>query len=258
MKTLIQTKSCLAFIIFLLIVSGCGNSDPSPTLTCFLKKWKTVDDAYVGENTFTYSADMKQITILSSSTFDGSSDSETFTLTADDDGNIIKIEFEDSPDVYYEYIYNASLKLTRQNQYTGTDLDYRVDYEYNSSGQFIKQQYYDLSSGTPVKSDYESFEYANSSSKNPLKQKSYSADGTLNLTSEFEYDNKKTPYDKLSFIIEIFSENNVTKVTRSDSGGVLEVTSTTYEYNDKGYPTKAITSDGSGDSTVETFTYECK
>ena len=266
MKTISKIKSILLLAILIFFVSGCNKGkDPAPILCYLLKSTSTSssDPGFTGSNTFNYSTDMKLTTVVSSYTDNGATETETYTVTYDSKGNITKAQNSSTPISRIEFTYDANNHITRKDYYEDNVLEDRTDHDYNASGQLIKDQYYEIVSGTAKKDFYSTYEYANTTTKNPLKLKYYSSDGTLSDTSEYLYDDKKTPFATLGALFnDTSAENNVTKETNSYQGSPsVSITTYTYEYNDNGYPTKSTSSNKTGTFTstdVNTYTYDCK
>jgi len=259
-------KSLLVVLISASLIVGCSDDNDDVALNkCFVTK-STSTYSYPGSSNnsvddvaFSYNSDNQVIKTVYTSTFNGDTNSSTSVLTYDAKGNLVK---QESEDYTTEYTYNSDNKVIKEDGFEDNILNDRYEYEYNSSGQLIKTQQYRISQdgSTATKNGYTTYEYANTTTKNPIRSKSFSQDGlTLLSTTEFEYDDKKTPLSALQLgTISAESENNVTKQTYKNSN-TTELTTYTYEYNEKGYPVKVTESDlSNGSTTIDIYTYDCK
>jgi hypothetical protein len=233
-----------------------------PPSKCLPTKGSFSEGDFSREITYTYNSNDQiiQYNGVTSSGFSG-----TNTITYDAKGNPIKDEGGFYNSSYVKYSYNDKNQLIRTERLKIPDnsLDFKDEYEYNSTGQLIKKQQFSTSSGSLMKGYSTTYEYSNTTDKNWIRSKQFNEMGVLQSTIEHEYDNKKTiGTDVLKLSNETL--NNVTKETRKEaSGNLVETTVNSYEYNDNGYPTKIIrteTSSGSPTPTVSTstYTYNCK
>jgi hypothetical protein len=247
-------------------VAGCGEKKVDPVIRCFPVTTSVVE-SQSGSNwssvgTFTYNGD-KLISGSFTSTSSSGTSTSTSAYTYDPNGNMIK---EETETYYTSYTYNGTNQLMRVERFNkpSNTLDFRDDYEYNASGQLVKKQYFVISSaGMATKSSYYAYEYAGASDKNVLRSKYFNVQNVLQSTTDYEYDNKKTPFADLGVNLADRSVNNTTKeTTRNSSGAVTSTTISTYQYDEKGYPTQEIrTSNNVGSSTITitiTYTYNCK
>jgi hypothetical protein len=190
--------------------------------------------------------------------------SGTNTITYDAKGNPIKNEGSFYNSSYVKYSYNDKNQLIRSERLKIPDntLDFKDEFEYNSTGQFINKIQYTTSSGTLTKNYSTTYEYSNTADKNWIRSKEFNEVGVLQSTTEYEYDNKKTfGADVYKFSNETI--NNVTKEMRKDaSDKVVQTILNSYEYNDNGYPTKmvqTVTYTGTTPTiSTSTYTYNCK
>jgi hypothetical protein len=191
--------------------------------------------------------------------------SGTNTLTYDAKGNLIKEEggFFDNTS-YTKYSYNDKNQLIRYERLKIPDnsLDFKDEYEYNSTGQMIKKDQFSTSSGSIRKNRSFTYGYSNTTSKNWIQSKEFDEAGALQSTTEYEYDTKKTiGTDVLTLSNQTL--NNKTKETLKDtSGKIVQTTVSSYEYNDYGYPTKVVQTiiyTGNAPTiSTSTYTYNCK
>jgi hypothetical protein len=87
-----------------------------------------------------------------------------------------------------------------------------------------------------------------------LRNNNYKQDGTLQVTTEYLYDNKKSPWPS----VEGGERNNVTRITRTE-GTSVQVQNFAYTYTDKGYPAELTQTDKTGTLVyTEVYTYACK
>jgi len=188
---------------------------------------------------------------------------------------------------YFKYNNSGELLETRTLTYSGNDLmkaefNSTVIYEYTKSGNKITAipgtQTWDLNSdGQLVKyvmeiggnSQITDFLYQNGNMVKDTYVYNHEAGGTDNVIEEYKYDDKKSPmyncttpqwYLIYSFIdIMISTANNVTERKwsfDSDTWAGTGAVTHEYEYDNDGYPTKRITTDGIGRKEVTDFTYK--
>jgi hypothetical protein len=262
----LSTKSLLSAVLAASILVGCNKDDDPKTKLCFLTTVVEVGSAET--TTINYTLENQKITkVNTKSVYSGGSFEDNTTITYDSKGNITETNSSDGTRTVFTYTNN---QVTKVEDFDGTTLSDRTDYEY-SNGQIVKAQYYDETNpGTFVKDDYDVFEYANTTSKNPIKIKSFSKTGTTpSYTVEYQYDDKKNPYSASAAILNLLSlyaeasENNITKATfTSASSPNVQTNTYTYEYNTEGYPTKSTrvatnTGQPSTSTSTTTYTYNC-
>lgn len=254
----ILIKSVLSAIVTAAILTGCSKDDDPKKNACLLTSFSLASGGDTYSATLTY--DGTRLTKFS--TIDGT-DQVTFTLKYDADGNVTEMSGSDDSKTVYTY---SSGNITREDDYEGGVLTDRTDYEYNGNGQLTKTQHYNGSNATnQVKAEFETYEYANTSTKNPSKVNYFSTATSTSTseTSEFTFDDKKHPYSgsdalqKFAILDGRGVDNNVLKETYK-VGTTTFVTNYAYEYNANGYPTQttATGTDISG-SIVTTYTYSC-
>jgi hypothetical protein len=261
----IFSKTLLTAALYASVLVGCNKDDDPKTKLCFLTTVVETNDSET--TTINYTVDNQKVTKVNSSTvYSGVTYQDNATITYDSKGNITETTNDDGTKTVYTY---TDGQITKTEDFDGTTLSDRTDYEY-SNGQLIKAQYYSESSpGTFVKSDYDIFEYASTSSKNPTKIKSFSKTGTTpDYTVVYEYDDKKNPYSASGTFLNVLalygeaSANNITKATFTNaSNPTIQTNNFVYEYNTEGYPTKStITKTTTGQSartSTATYTYNC-
>lgn len=185
---------------------------------------------------------------------------------------LVSSDFYVDPGIYSSdsHISQASMNRTEWVNPDNTERDMFRTYEYNQNGQLIK---YSINRIITNYKSYSSFEY---NTKGQISKEiwfsegkatgntiyTYNdagnlilrtrndilADGSLQLstTTKYEFDNKKNPY--LQFKMQIpgiyTNRNNIIKETYQLWFEVdafidkIQITETTYEYNDSGYPVK--------------------
>ncbi len=130
---------------------------------------------------------------------------------------------------------------------------------YNTDGQLIKRETSNNSGAVYARDEYI---WENS---NVVETKTYydiNSTGTLELneTSSFTYDDKQNNANGIGidFTIQALSKNNVLTITVVESQGGISNNDTefTYEYNQKGYPTKETRVSNGYSSTID-YTYDC-
>jgi YD repeat-containing protein len=173
------------------------------------------------------------------------------TLIYDANDRIIKIHSVYNPRFATTFTYDEKGRISSKEQINIWKI--HTDFTYNESNQLIEVHQIVDRLGDPEYSQQVTYNdfgyiYANTVTKNP-----YSFMDTP--TSVFEYDNNKTPLYGLDPLI--FSndpaENNVVRITNTNDGSFVEWT---IEYNDRGYPTKIISSDNT--ELITEYIYDCR
>jgi hypothetical protein len=120
---------------------------------------------------------------------------------------------------YSEFTFDNG-RISRQTMYWENEITFYIDYSYDEKGNLIKESKYHVpSTGIPE----------------------------LWTTTEYEYDDKHNPYQVFKRLMspgKFTNPNNITKETYTIHFEVdqwiqkVQISNNTYEYNDKGYPTK--------------------
>lgn len=205
--------------------------------------------------TVTYNSSLQELTETYSYAGPNWTFNYTFNYEYNSQGKVSQIiTTGDSPGKAL-FSYDPAGKWVEEDHYTSSnELDYKQILDFNNSGQVIKSSFYD---GVSL-SQYFTYEYPNSSDQNYTRIKYFDAAGTLQETTDYEYDSKNAPTSSVSFIS---ATHNVTKSTTKDNlGAVTYTVSTVYEYNSDDFPTKGTsTSTGSSNSTsTALFQYTCR
>ena len=120
---------------------------------------------------------------------------------------------------YSEFTFENG-RIGRQTMYWQNAMSFYIDYVYDTNGNLIKESKYHVSSD---------------------------GNGELWTTTEYEYDNMHNPYLAFKRLVspsKYTNPNNITKETYTIYFEVdqytqkVQITNNTYEYNNKGYPTK--------------------
>ncbi len=200
---------------------GCVGEKVKVEPKCFLA---TQTRTGIDESTGTYSYTSDKLSALSFVYPKSPSSNGSTTVTFDSNGNLTKLDRTSS---YTTFTYNGTNQLTRDDYFSKPNnvLTSYTNYEYNSSGQLVKVIYYGISNGVTTTYDYNTYEYASGSDKNPLRIKRFLTNNTLQSTKEYEYDSKKSPFKDLRTSTSFFnppSQNNATKETRKDAVGTVK------------------------------------
>ncbi len=247
----------LCATITMLLLFGCHKKDDPKAIIipCLLTSQITSG----GGNTYTYTLTYDGQRATTTTTATGGGGSITGTFKYDASGNISEIDYSgNARDVFT----SSSDGITKREKYSATNaLEDQTDYEY-ANGQLVKiQEYY--KSATLVKDTYRVLEYANTSSKDPIRIKYFdSATSTApSSTSEFSYGDKKCAFSAAPPVLIKYLrlggqpvENIVTKIVYS--GG--EVITYTYEFDANGFPSKRVeTYTVSSQINTSTYAYNC-
>ncbi|MFN5168606.1 MAG: hypothetical protein ACK5DD_03210 [Cyclobacteriaceae bacterium] len=251
---ILNIYSVLAF--FLIIAVGCDKTDEPAIGECLITKQSYSDEDFSREILFFYNSNNQPIR-LTGTTSTGFSGEAVLTYNAT--GQLIKAEGSlYAPLAFYTYTYNTKNLLIRTEGFMSTGvLERKIEYEYNAFDQLISEKSFENDQGTLVANFPRSYEYKTTTSKDYFIEKLFHTDGSLYSTTEYEYDDKKTPF---GMIEPNGRTKNVVKETVKDATGtVTSVKTIVYEYNSLGYPTKSV-SNSTQFNGVETytFTYDCK
>lgn len=227
---------------------------------CFLVKSTSTNSSsdIISERVYTISTDGKVMVGTYTTKNNTSSNSYSETYTYDATGKITKVE---GPNFYNTYAYNTSGQLTSVSYYSNNTILSRTDIQYNSFGQVLKKIYLNNYSGPLTYTGYRLYTYPDNSSKNANKETLYNASNVIQFYVEYEYDTK---FNSLASIgidqsITVPRVNNVTKSTYTQIAGdySVNISTSTYTYNDKGYPTQEIKTAYSIVTTTN-MEYDCK
>jgi hypothetical protein len=251
-------KGLLKFFVICTIATACDDGDDSKINSCLLSKSTvTYHDGGVEEYAYTYDSNDKFISSLAVYTHPNSVVSTSGEeCSYDQNGRLATSSFFDDSGIYpVTYTYNSNDQAIKLEYFQGTTKLGYSENEYNASGQLIKQQHYAISATGVATSDwYAQYEYALADTKNVLRIKKFKQDGTLEFTTEYLYDSKKSPWSSVNG----GERNNVTKITRTQ-GTSIQVQNFTYTYTDKGYPAEMTQTDKTGLLVyTEVYTYACK
>jgi len=242
------------------LLTGCDKENEK--ISCQVTSFVGVSDDLTSTSTFTY--DNRKLVKQSVTYVDNGA---TFTIAVNyvygTNGNVTEMS---SGAFKRIFTYNSSNQVTKSEEFENATPVRQTEYEY-TSGRVTKAQHYEYTGTVFTKEEYETLEYANTSSKNVDKITHYSKNGTVISTTTYEYDNKKAHMADQSALLKIYvldggpAENNVTKQTTAYPGSTnSEVTTLVYEFNSDSYITKSVATIVEGPSTYTntlTFTYTC-
>ena len=224
-------------------ITACEYKDISPRICYLATEWgpsKSISYSYDSKNLLTtYSAS----NVLSS------------VLTYNDAGNIISELDNGNIQINYDYDQNNQLILWTQSIANYPASNIQIKFTYNKAGQNILKQYYryDVASSSYYLINYVESSYPSTRTKSYSKLKTYNATSTLLYTEDFLWDNHPNPYLANPFFInEPPPSNNITQYTFTPAGGVPNVVTYTYTYNNNGFP---ITQSIPGYGTIAFYTY---
>lgn len=133
--------------------------------------------------------------------------------------------------------------------------------QYNSSGQIEKKIYANNYSGLLTYTGYRLYTYLSTSSKNASKETLYDAKNEIQFYVEYEYDTRFNPLSSIGIdqSITVPAVNNITQSTYTQLAGLysVNVSTNTYTYNDKGYPTQAVRT-AYGNTETIVYEYSCQ
>ncbi len=251
-------------MLSILLIVGCDKKDDPAVVKCFLTEIVTSELS----STYAYSRE-GNLTLVTYTFEDGGNPvTSVITVTFDTNGNFSKTENGLSTETY---LYDDDNRLTESKHFYDDDFTHGDHYVYNSSGQLIKTEGYEVNSlNTEITNWYSDYEYISTASKNASRASRYDLHNSsfvLSNTFEYEYDEKKKPYDYiLADILDyVFgeeqpSENNIIKETVKDSfNNTVASVNYSYQYNENGYPTVQTASRvGSTTTRSTTYTYNCR
>lgn len=154
------------------------------------------------------------------------------------------------------YTYDTEGKVTSRTVTDNTGYGLIEIFTYNESNQLMRKENYSVVGAIKTLVLTTDYEYPNSSMRNPsLVTISVGSGASLTAvqTNEYTYDNKKTPESMTTFSPEA-TTNNVLEVTTTYIGEPAAITTYSYNYNTKGYPTRCVQTTESG-SYTNTYSY---
>jgi YD repeat-containing protein len=225
------------------VITACEYKDISPRI-CYLATELSPSKAIF------YSYDSKNLLTTYSASYISSS-----VLTYNDAGNIISELDNGTIQINYDYDQNNRLILWTQSivNYPASNIQFK--FTYNNAGQnILKQSYrYDVTSSSYYLTRYVELSYSSTNTKSYSERKTYSGTSTLLYTENFLWDNHPNPYLANPFFLnEPPPSNNITQYTYTPAGGVPDVGTYTYTYNNNGFP---VTQSVPGYATVAFYSY---
>lgn len=251
----------LPVLLFAIFALSCSEDELTTGICLLMKSNTTYEGGATEETIYTYNSDDQLIRweAVYTSASNEVYDPYIYEYTYNTDGYLDVVMRDEGRDGKEVYSYNSDHQVMKVEYYDATKMTVIIENEYNTSGQVIKRQHYSVSGSVATPDHYSMLEYASTTTQNVLRTKRYSQDGTLLVTTEYEYDNKKSPWSSMGLNgLYTSDENNYTKVTRTE-GASVQVSSFSFEYTEKGYPHSMtyINNDGVA-SYTDVYTYDCK
>jgi YD repeat-containing protein len=260
MKRIITPKALLLNLLLTLCLTACNDDDePNPDNdgqgACRLTK-EMFDDDYYDE--FEYNA-QGYITKATEKEV-GSNEVDYYSLFIYNANNqLTKLESyeEGQLEDYVTFEYTNNLATTAKYYNGGGTLDYTYTYKYDGNKRLIEE----------ADDDGYVSKYTYNTKGNVIKLE-FLDNGTLNTQITYEnYDDKFSPYASFKGLPVVFtttSKNNPGKKTYSsddNNDGIIQpdesdITTYTYKYNEKGFPTEITETDSFG-TEVSTYVYDC-
>ncbi len=237
----IRTRSILFIVFNVFLFTDCSKNDPA-TSVCYLTS-STLESSFgTDTETLTYDDKNRVISITSSSS-GGAPLVSTYSYGSN--GNLATATFFDGSTA--TYTFDSQNRMILQTNSDGST----VTVSYNASGQPTSRVIADPNCATCGGTI--TYTYPNTTTHNYTSESFTSNSGTpgSSYASTFEYDNHPNPYKPVLYS-STGTDNNVTKQVYTSSTSNFTST-TTYTYNDRGYPITKTFSDG---GTVS-YTYNC-
>jgi hypothetical protein len=254
MKKTVSLISLVAILFF----TGCGDEEDPTAIGCRITSFTGLEEEDDRAD-LTYSSDGKLLTFSYS---EGPGSASTIFTATYSGANLVKLALPQDV-AKTEFSYDNSGRIIRVDNYFGDEID-RTEFTFNSSGQLVRIDFSDKEGIQPfVDSGYEVYEYATTTSQNPVSSTDYGYDGDVVFeygTHVYEYDNKNSFYKDTPFFGAIFGfvgENNVLKDTYTNDGGSTFISTFTYQYNDQGYPISGTAKFDDDPADQFTLTYDC-
>jgi YD repeat-containing protein len=257
-----STRRAAAYVIAcLLFVHACKTEDavnpPSQqTGKCFLVKSTSTYSSSATTNEVQYTRNaVGKVTEIASTTRNGTTTNSTIqSYSYDTSGKLTKVEGTNN---FSTYTYNDSGQLTNVNYYLNNAILSSTQLQYNSSGQITRKLYFNTYTGPLSYTGYREYTYPDATSKNANKETLYNANNEIQFYVEYEYDTHFIPVATIAVdqSITVPSVNNITKSTYTQIAGAssVNISTNTYTYNDKRYPTQAAKT---AYAVTETIVYE--
>ncbi len=247
-----------------------GGGENPTSETCYIKKQTSDDGSYIQ---YSYDANHK-LKVYEEHDSTGAIGSKV-EFAYNSDGTLAKFQtFDDAGKLITKMVYSyVGGKISEAELFIdmGNGLKSFAVYLYTFSANHlskVEMKMDVLGTGTPIVAGKKEFAYTGD---NPTTVTEYTFDaGSMSLKksseTEYVYDDKKNPIhnvgiDYMFYDVQFISKNNYTKMTVKDDHGAIDKDASenvTFEYNASGYPTKATSSNLSGNrGGVMIMEYNC-
>jgi len=265
MKKLFSSIYLPVFLFCLLTATGCKKDDhsliPEPNENqCLITKI-----TYSGVDSIVYQYDSQKRLKKAEYAGNGLHEEQYFKeYTYDTKERIVKETFKSTDGViyaYFEYAYAANNLISNIGFYSINEPDESFTHQYNKIVEYTDNKlvskvatYQPDNMEKPFRFDV--YSYDASGNVVQIKEYANTISGEINdVTSDYTYDNKKNPYLYATYLgigADVFSKNNVLteKITYHLSGLTKNYTST-YLYNEQGYPVKQTLITGTHTAEIE-------
>ncbi|HZY82233.1 MAG TPA: hypothetical protein VFE50_22060 [Cyclobacteriaceae bacterium] len=243
-------KLCNFFLLVVIAFFASCNKDGDPKISPCLMLSQASSASGLTQ-TFNYDGE----TITSMTTSNGSS--STVTAFVYESGKLTKFTVDGAPYVVFTYTGD---NITKQEVLSSNGVTSGItEYEY-SGGNLVKIQQYSSVNGSWQKSDYTTLEYYDNSD-NILRVKRYAGSSSpISVLDYTMYGANNAPYSAFPPAVLKYAKLggtpiglNILKITSANG----TETNYTYEFNEKGYPTKQTATGSSGATVVQTYSYKC-
>jgi hypothetical protein len=260
-------KPLLLFFALVLLFTSCSNEDPVQNFCLPTRISETRSSFRIGTTevtqstwvtTFSYSDNLLQQ--WSGFNLDDETnvpDAIEINKSIFDANNAIIRQEDESKENIFELEYDGDKRLTSVVYRYKGNIHNTFTFEYNTSGQLIKESYYALRLAVLSLDSYVTFEYPNNITKNFNTKNHFEAGASEPYwVNTYEWDSKKSPYSQLPPLHSADKgTNNITKMIMNYRGGKTEL-DYMYTYNSNGYPVTRTYIPKEHPELVETFTYE--
>lgn len=264
-RTKITRRGATYVIACLLFVNACTKEDavnpPNEQAgKCFLVKSTSIYSSTTATTEEDYTRNgVGKVTEITKTTRNGTTTNSTIqSYQYDPSGKLTKVEGTNN---YSTYTYNNSGQLTTVNYYLNNVILSSTQLQYNSSGQITKKLYFNTFTGPLSYTGYRLYTYPDANSKNANKETLYNANNEIQFYVEYEYDTHFIPMATIGIdqSITVPSVNNITKSTYTQIAGAssVNISTSTYVYNDKRYPTQ-VSKTAYGVTETIAYEYSCQ
>ena len=227
------------FALLVICFAGCSKKDPAP-IVCYLTSYTDSSSSFTYTETLQYDDKNRVISTISTS---NGLPLETTTFVYGADGNLSTADFGGGTTA--TFLFDGDNRMIKRTLAPGGATNVNT---YNAAGQHISLV--STNPDCPTCGYTITYSYPNTTTHN--YSTAIAVGSTYTYTTVYEFDSHPNPYKPVLYS-STGTDNNITKEIKT-TNGISETTTSTYTYNDKGYPLTKISSNG----VTTAYSYNCK